>query len=659
MQELCQVYNKVKDSPFPGSESLMPLHHIRQTVHKKVYLNEEGDYVRMESHANKTKVIIPCTEESANRTGIKANETPHPFVDKIKLITSKEYEAQLKCWSEWSEAHPSIKIIYKYITKNTLINDLKKEQQKNLLDMIDRSKDELIKKIKPWSEEDKRSLIDPEKLKEKLKSKDWNDKTIKDVEKFVKKENAKMLEGFVSWVVECKGEPNSETWNNKEIHKNWIKYCLQKDSSAKGLCYITGKQAILVKPKRYRKGVIDSKYNAKIISEPASPWGIFTFLGKSDDCQSVNVSSEVMQKSHSALEWLINRQGFKVKDGSQRIVSWATSGKIIKVEENFFSLSEDIEEESLDHSRDMGESFALDLKRYLIGYKSQIPATDHIMIMGLEAPTDGRIAITYYQKYMAHHLLENLKQWEEDFSWFLRCKKNSQFIERLCAPALKSEMWRTIYGENVKPNLKQNFVNKVLPCIAQRAQLPFDIVQNCIKRVSNRNSFKDKDQYLEALGIACSLYKGYHCRKKTQRGYKMSLEEDRTERDYLYGRLLAVAEKIESIALSIQESKHPTAAERYMLRFSQRPSSTWKIIHDSLIPYFATIIKKYNKSYLESYRGLMDNIGNSFESMEDFKDDKKLEGEYLLGFYCQRYWLEQHKPEKGKWVLKNERGDDK
>ena len=71
----------------------------------------------------------------------------------------------------------------------------------------------------------------------------------------------------------------------------------------------------------------------------------------------------------------------------------------------------------------------------------------------------------------------------------------------------------------------------------------------------------------------------------------MSLEMERKNRDYLYGRLLAVAEKIESIALSVMDEKRPTASERYMLRFSQRPYSTWKIIHDSLVPYFERIRK--------------------------------------------------------------------
>ena len=40
-------------------------------------------------------------------------------------------------------------------------------------------------------------------------------------------------------------------------------------------------------------------------------------------------------------------------------------------------------------------------------------------------------------------------------------------------------------------------------------------------------------------------------KKMKGREYKMALEEKRTTRDYLYGRLLAIAEKIEETALYV------------------------------------------------------------------------------------------------------------
>ena len=42
----------------------------------------------------------------------------------------------------------------------------------------------------------------------------------------------------------------------------------------------------------------------------------------------------------------------------------------------------------------------------------------------------------------------------------------------------------------------------------------------------------------------------------------MSLEEDRNSRDYLFGRLLAIAEKIEGHALYLAKETRGTTAER-------------------------------------------------------------------------------------------------
>ena len=62
----------------------------------------------------------------------------------------------------------------------------------------------------------------------------------------------------------------------------------------------------------------------------------------------------------------------------------------------------------------------------------------------------------------------------------------------------------------------------------------------------------------------------------------MSLEREYNSRDYLYGRLLAMAEQIEKRSLKNTGKDRPTNAERLMQRFSTRPFSTWKNIDESL-----------------------------------------------------------------------------
>lgn len=110
----------------------------------------------------------------------------------------------------------------------------------------------------------------------------------------------------------------------------------------------------------------------------------------------------------------------------------------------------------------------------------------------------------------------------------------------------------------------------------------------------------------------------------------MALDATRNTRDYLFGRLLAIADVMEERALSEAEKKRPTNATRYMQQFSQRPFSTWKQIHELLTPYFMRLGD--NASY---YKWLIAQVEDLFTA-DDFTSNKPLTGEYLLGYYCQR-----------------------
>lgn len=136
----------------------------------------------------------------------------------------------------------------------------------------------------------------------------------------------------------------------------------------------------------------------------------------------------------------------------------------------------------------------------------------------------------------------------------------------------------------------------------------------------------------------------------------MALEEERNTRDYLYGRLLAVADQIELKALQLAKENRGTTASRLMQRFSDRPFSTWKNIEEALKPYKDRIRAKY-PPLLKGYDELLDVIHARILAA-DYITDARLTGEYLLGYHCQRQWLHEHKREKGQWVLKSNNDAD-
>ncbi len=133
----------------------------------------------------------------------------------------------------------------------------------------------------------------------------------------------------------------------------------------------------------------------------------------------------------------------------------------------------------------------------------------------------------------------------------------------------------------------------------------------------------------------------------------MSLDETRKTRDYLYGRLLAIADVLEEKSLYKAEKNRPTNATRYMQQFSQRPFRTWEQIHGLLMPY---IMRLGGNAYY--YKNLIAEVKGMFDP-DDFISNKPLTGEYLLGYYCERQklktWEKQDKssPDEGETSEEN------
>lgn len=125
----------------------------------------------------------------------------------------------------------------------------------------------------------------------------------------------------------------------------------------------------------------------------------------------------------------------------------------------------------------------------------------------------------------------------------------------------------------------------------------------------------------------------------------MTLETSRTSRDYLYGRLLAIADSIEGYALTLVEERRETAAARMMQRFADRPFSTWRNIELSLSPYKSRLrSSEKTAAFLGRREKLLDEVLCAFQGDDFSKEkDRPLSGEFLLAYHCQRQELRRRK----------------
>jgi CRISPR-associated protein Csd1 len=235
------------------------------------------------------------------------------------------------------------------------------------------------------------------------------------------------------------------------------------------------------------------------------------------------------------------------------------------------------------------------------------------------------MAITYYRELSGHEFLDRISSWHSGTAWHQDFAKDKKFVG---APSPR-DIAEVAYGRRVDEALRVATVERLLPCIIDGRPLPRDLVLMAIRRSCNRAGVDDWE-WRKSMGVACALYRGLEKRE----GYQMSLEVERRTRDYLFGRLLAIAENIEERALHVAGEKRDTSAAKLMQRFSVRPCSTWRTITLALKPSESRLRARRPSVLLERQK-LLDEVMEMFRP-EEFVDDSARSGEFLLGYHCQR-----------------------
>ncbi|WKZ38397.1 MAG: type I-C CRISPR-associated protein Cas8c/Csd1 [Anaerolineales bacterium] len=634
MQKLAETYDNSKSvvgvETDDNKTPLLPICHTTQKTHIEIAIDSNGDFRRAE--ASLKKIFIPCTESSAGRT---SGPVPHPLCDKLQYVAldyvkhggdkkphAALYISQLERWCDSNFSHPKAIAILKYAQKGNIIGDL--IDHKILFAEADG------KLLRKWDGDKK----DKPAIFILLQNQEWQG----DI--------------FVRWVVESK-ELESATWKDGTLWKSWIEYYLDVKKEKKAFCLINGKELIVADqhPRRIR----NEADGAKLISsgktrdskgkETIDDGCGFTFLGRflSPD-QASSVSLDASQKAHLALKWLIERQGYRDQEG-QAIVAWATSGKPIPQPtdggQSLIWGDMPTEEDSNSYT---AQELGVKLRNRIAGYGKELGNTDEVVVMALDSATTGRMAITYYRDLTGSDYLKRIDDWHESCAWrhtyFYvqekddKGKTKNRYIPFVGAPA-PADIAEAAYASNrngkfeVDKKLRKSTIARLLPCIVDGQPIPRDIVESAVRRASNRIALENW-QWNKVLTITCSLFRKF---KQGKEKYEMSLDETRKTRDYLYGRLLAIADVLEERALFNAEKNRPTNAARYMQIFSQRPFRTWQQIHDLLTPY---IMRLGGKAYF--YKNLIAEVKGMFDP-DEFIRDKPLTGEYLLGYYCQRQEL--------------------
>ena len=570
--ELYHIYelvNKNNDEQVP----MAPIAHSTINADIEITIDEHGHFKNATKIPNE-EIIIQVSKDSAGRSGIAAK--PHLLNDKLKYLIndngvfSNMYMSNLKAWKDSDYSHPAVVAIYKYIEQSGIIHDLKQS-----------------------------GIIENEKKDKK----DNNDK-----EKVVR---------FVIQYDDLDLEPC--TWKDVSLREAYQKYNATTLEEAQ-LCYATGE----VLPCTYNHPKVSG--NAKIIS--SNDESGFSFLGRFfNKEQALSVSYDFSQRIHNALKWLMKKQGKKY--GGLNLVIWASAeDALCKVPDEFIdNNAEDVfsDEESFD-SLPLYRDW---LKRYLFGYKQELQNNAKVMIIGLANATDGRMSISLYEELRGSDFLNNLEYWYTYSSWLRYDYVKKIKIIKSCS---LYEIIRAAYGDEEKgkiacePKVLQRNILRLLPCVIMRRHLPQDLIQAIYQKASNPLAYDKQYNHQLVIEVICCMMRLKMNEKKEGVEF-MSYDKNVEDRSYLYGCLLAIADKTEKDTYDEeQKKKRITNARRYWATFSQRPYQTWMIIEERLQPYlnqhpYKSIVEKNIEEIMDKF------------TRDGFEDNSRLEPMYLLGYH--------------------------
>lgn len=635
-QNLLETYEKCADAigivqtdadgNVNEKKTLLPICHMTFKSEICVTLNKDGSFISASRDGKEITIIIPCTEKSSGRSsGIEA----HPLCDQLDYvggINVSKTENYLSGLSSWKGSIAELNAIYNYVSGKTMINDL-----------INSS----VFKDSEYQTQKK------EKTKRQL-------------------DNEKVRKIGVRFTLQT-DDNRINVWESIDLRNAWIRHINNGvPCSGSFFDYLSGEIVGKIAA-QHPKNINSLTGNAKLISCNESKQdseGIIVFKGrfaKQDD--AVIIDYVQSQKMHQMLRWLIANYGYAVD--SQVIVTWGVDSDTevkAKAQNNSYDLFGDMETVKTDAdilsevSSQIYADYASKLKDLLQGYGNANNMKQHsrnICIAVFDAATTGRMALVFYQELQENEYLESIFNWHNDTSYFLttwkkdkdeKGKDKNTLIHYIGAPSYDEILFAVYgksHGDKAYDILKKKTRKQLLECMFGNFAFPKSMIEMAANRASQPMTFTDsngkfsENDWKRAISVTCALARKYYKQQKEE--IQLELDINRADRDYLYGRLLSVADKLERTALykSEKQDTRATNATRLMSAFQVKPYSTWGQLYNQLIPY------KNQLNGAGYYQSLIDSIMVLFHNGA-YEDNSPLSPLYLLGYSAQNRALSQN-----------------
>lgn len=600
--ELLKAYDKLcllaKNDADNGRAPIAQECHKYQEISHKLYIDDNGNIevekVCLPKNEPPLRIQIPITDDSAGRSGTASKESPHGLSDSIDYIVHQQegihfYKRQLLAWIKYNESSEQ------GIRANKYLNIVYKALENGNFEKIAESKVMKEKEMPGF-------IVDGVEL--------WVEQDIKDSwVNFVYNEYAYFKNSLYDEMID-KGMKDK-----KKVTYRSFNYCpyLNEDN-----------QLVL-------SNALKLLGNGKMISSNIeNQWkGRFQ---KDKDIFSMSLKAHF--RMMNALSYYLSNQCFY---GTKEYRYMLFNPNIPQMQ--IYDFVED--KVVLKDMPDIPDTDYKKLRELIFRAKnSKIENQDSLVLLGTGTISDGRMAVTTYEKFNLSKIIQNIKRYEEHF---VRPNgKGGNYIIGFSELINLAFDFKKTEADSI---LKNSVYKNALPSFLTKGIISHEIEHKLINRAArftesvdkksieleqmSNNAISNAKKLNEKIIAVAAMVMTYNRKDKENMS---NLNRDNKDRSYNYGRLLAILETEEN---HYYFKKHKnvdrlTNAERLRESFVRTPQRTLKVLLERITPYEAAL----HIADRTKYKDLIDECIQNLN--ENDMNNQSLNENWILGYSHQR-----------------------
>ena len=612
----------------------------------EIKINEKGEFLDARFLPDEVYIEFPVSEKSIGRS---SGIAPHPLVDKmlylserlsLEMKTDKKeqthhqaYLDQLQTWAYYEKTHsqPLLRSICSYLLNPE--NDVFTDSLPALFG-------------------DDFQLMGQGKVEQKEGN---------------RTKTHSFPDLFVTFCVEYSDSQLGTRFvtRDQSLHQHYIQF-LMEGLEKKPLkpCDISGEETYLTFKHQGLMG------NAKVVSNSTHKEIYFGRFQNGEEL--VHIGLITSQKVFLMLKYFLESKtnGRYLSSGAY-LIGWFTHDiyntqdfqpdNLSPLEDLLTDFSKEGAEKESDYT--FGGQVAKLLLKKIVGNSDRKPDEISYQLMMVEKTSKGRVALKYFRKYTGSQLAENVGYWYASLAWpFYNTKTKSKqpyvpplyrIVNTLYGEEQETGPYFSIIGDRNKV-IAGKMIEDLIPSVMERKPLPAALAAKAWHNAKNRAHYKK--YWPNQLQTDCIVLQKYfkdltesypkHVKEEQNLAY---LDEQCNDRSYLYGRLLAVYDRIEKDSQYFRkmgqangegkEKSNPaydreTNAARLWTAFIARPHWVNLTLSSKIQPYFRQL-KAERPERARFYEILLGELMPRIFEANQGQERQALNEMFLFGYYGQ------------------------